>query len=109
MSDFIYVSTIANYIQASNHVRQSSRCAADTETYTLPQYNTQQYKASDLRTNPHTGACSLMSLMTDDRQLYVFDFVVLESLHYDPSVLLAALKAVEYSVWQIAIMRAAML
>jgi len=109
MSNFLYVSTIASYTQACYQVARSTRSAADTETYTKAEYNTQQYKASDLRTNPHTGACSLMSLMTDDRQLYVFDFIVLESLRYDPSLLLSALKANEYLLFHNAKFDVAML
>lgn len=103
----IYVNDLKSYAAAVDRVAQSPRCAFDTETYTIPQYNTQQYKASDLRTNPHTGAVSLLTVMTDPSvggETYVFDFICLQNLGYAPTLLASALAANQYAVAQMGLL-----
>jgi 3'-5' exonuclease len=109
---FTYINDLSNYASSCIAINESPRVALDSETYTKPQFNTPQYAAKDLRTNPHTGRVSLLQVMLDPSvggTLFIFDLVCLEALGYDPFLLHAALSKVGYIVAQNAKFDATML
>lgn len=109
---FTYVRDLSNYAQACDTIAKSPRLALDSETYTKVQYNNQLFAAAELRTNPHTGAVSLLQVMTDPTvggELFVFDIVCLKACNYNPQLLHQALASTKYIVAQNSKFDAAML
>ena len=99
--NYCYIRDLVDYPGGCAAIAASPRCAFDTETYTLPKYNTQKYKASDLRTNAHTGAVSILTVMTDASVggiTYVFDLICLQAVGYDPALISNALRACQYLI-----------
>lgn len=101
-TNFYYINTNALYLEAvvNPSLVQANRLAVDSETYTLLKYESAKYAAGNLRTNPYTGAISLLTVVAENDLPFIFDLVCLEEEDYDPTLLGNLLKSRKYLVMQ---------
>ncbi len=100
--DFIYINSSEDYdLHLDLLTDYTDRLAIDTETYTKDKYRTFDYASAKLRTNPHTGDVSLLSVALDPNvkaTTYVFDVICLKALGCDFKKLAALLKRARYLI-----------
>jgi DNA polymerase I-like protein with 3'-5' exonuclease and polymerase domains len=100
--DYIYINNLKDYeTELAALATYCNRIALDTETYTKNKYRNYLYAENKLRTNPHTGAVSLLSICTEhgtDLKLHVLDIICLEAQGCDFSQLQNLLTRADYLV-----------
>lgn len=87
MLDIKYISSIDDYNQTINYLKQNeSELAIDIETYVLPKYKGLVKEAF----NPHDSGISTLQLKGRglDKSVYILDIIVLDNLGYDSSLLI---------------------
>jgi hypothetical protein len=98
MNKLNYVNDLDSFQEALGALQEPSRLAIDCETYTDLKYENAGHKADEMRTNPHTGKVSLLSIAKEKAAPYVFDIVCLEALKVDLTSLGNLLRSKEYLI-----------